>query len=97
MNSFTKGLLTGVFGVVVGLVISGSNYQIGVSGVSQEVGRYQLSTTMDGDGYHIFETILDTRTGKVKSRDKYGCCPNTDDKGRIWESYYFHVGNKYPE
>ena len=73
MNSFTKGLLTGVFGVVVGLVISGSNYQ------SEEVGRYQISTTT-GDGafvkngkeiqrvVRIWETIIDTKTGEVVSR-----------------------------
>ena len=73
MNSFTKGLLTGVFGVVVGLVISGSNYQ------SEEVGRYQISTTT-GDGAfvkkgnetqefgRIWETIIDTKTGEVVSR-----------------------------
>ena len=63
MNSFTKGLLTGVFGVVVGLLISGSNYQ------SEEVGRYQISTDTDNDRINrIYETIIDTRSGKVVSR-----------------------------
>lgn len=74
MNSFTKGLLTGVFVIVVGLVISGSNYQ------SEEVGRYQISTTT-GDGafvkkgnatqeaVRIWETIIDTKTGEVVSRN----------------------------
>ena len=66
MNSFTKGLLTGVFGVVVGLLISGSNYQ------SEEVGRYQISTTTGDDSgtIKIWETILDTKTGEVVSRKK---------------------------
>ena len=63
MNSFTKGLLTGVFGVVVGLLISGSNYQ------SEEVGRYQISTDTDNDRINrIYETIIDTRSGKDVSR-----------------------------
>jgi hypothetical protein len=60
MNSFTKGLLTGVFVIVVGLLLSGSRHQ----------SSFQLSTTMEADGIHIFETILDTRSGKVVSREK---------------------------
>ena len=60
MNSFTKGLLTGVFGVVVVLLLSGSRHQ----------SSFQLSTTMEADGIHIFETILDTGTGKVASRER---------------------------
>ena len=77
MNSFTKGLLTGVFGVVVGLVISGSNYQ---DGQLFGLGTYQISTTT-GDGafvkkgnatqeaVRIWETIIDTKTGEVVSRN----------------------------
>ena len=59
MNSFTKGLLTGVFGVVVGLLLSGSRHQ----------SSFQLSTTIH-DGFYVYETILDTRSGKVVSREK---------------------------
>ena len=63
MNSFTKGLLTGVFGVVVGLLISGSKNQDG------QVGTYQISTTTDSDEYnYIYETIIDTRSGEVVYR-----------------------------
>ena len=62
MNSFTKGLLTGVFGVVVGLVISGSNYQDDYG-----IGKYQISTTATSSW--IYETILDTRSGRVVSRE----------------------------
>jgi len=84
MNSFTKGLLTGVFGVVVGLLISGSKNQDG------QVGTYQISVTSPNKD-DVFETILDTRTGKVISRgnihyDSYVpvkiphefCCPDWD-------------------
>ena len=46
MNSFTKGLLTGVFVIVVGLVISGSNYQ---DGQLFGLGTYQISTTTGDD------------------------------------------------
>ena len=63
MNSFTKGLLTGVFGVVVGLVISGSNYQDDYG-----IGKYQISTTATSSW--IYETILDTRSGKVISKKR---------------------------
>ena len=66
MNSFTKGLLTGVFGVVVGLVISGSNYQ---DGQLYGIGIFQISSTTDADGLYVFETILDTRSGRVVSRE----------------------------
>ena len=76
MNSFTKGLLTGVFGVVVGLLISGSNYQVEDYGKwekyrvgSDAIGTYQISTTMDADGFYIRETIIDTRIGEVVSRE----------------------------
>jgi hypothetical protein len=60
MNSFTKGLLTGVFGVVVGLLLSGSRHQ----------SSFQLSTTILSDGLFVYETILDTRSGKVVSRER---------------------------
>ena len=60
MNSFTKGLLTGVFGVVVGLLLSGSRHQ----------SSYQLSTTMEADGIYIFETILDTQNNRIVSRKR---------------------------
>ena len=63
MNSFTKGLLTGVFGVVVGLVISGSNYQDDYG-----IGKYQISTTATSSW--IYETILDTRSGRVISKKR---------------------------
>ncbi len=36
----------------------------------EEVGTYQLSTTMD-ESDRVFETIIDTRTGKVISRNVY--------------------------
>ena len=77
MSSFTKGLLTGVFGVVVGLVISGSkNQEVQDYGEWEKyrdkstdgIGTYQLSTSQDADGFTIEETIIDTRNGKVVSR-----------------------------
>ena len=75
MSSFTKGLLTGVFGVVVGLVISGSNYQEGQDLGKYEkyrvkpVGRYQISITTDTSW--IYETILDTQNNRVVSRKRF--------------------------
>tara|TARA_A100001011_G_C14056013_1_gene734026 strand:- start:187 stop:447 length:261 start_codon:yes stop_codon:yes gene_type:complete len=74
MNSFTKGLLTGVFGVVVGLLISGSNYQDEQDYGEFEkfmvkpVGVYQISTSTRDESIGVYETIIDTRTGKVVSR-----------------------------
>ena len=79
MNSFTKCLLTGVFGVVVWLLISGSNYQVEDYGKwekyrvgSDAIGTYQISTTTGDDSgtIRIFETIIDTRSGRVISRKK---------------------------
>ena len=64
MNSFTKGLLTGVFGVVVGLVISGSNYQDDYG-----IGKYQISTTATSSW--IYETIFDTRSGRGISKKRF--------------------------
>ena len=35
-----------------------------------EVGRYQLSTTNYGESWGIFETIIDTKTGTIVSRER---------------------------
>jgi hypothetical protein len=37
-----------------------------------QVGTYQVSTTYRDMGNWIFETIIDTRTGKVVSRERHG-------------------------
>ena len=37
-----------------------------------EVGTYQISTTYRDNGNWIFETIIDTRTGEVISRERRG-------------------------
>ena len=35
------------------------------------IGKYQISTTYRDNGNYVFETIIDTETGKVISREKY--------------------------
>ncbi len=65
MNAFIKGLLTGVFGVVVGLLITGSKNQ-NLDGI----GYFQLSTTMDSNGFYVYETILDTQNNRIVSRKR---------------------------
>jgi len=41
-----------------------------------EIGTFQLCTTMGKDKYRghdlVFETIMDTRTGKIISRETHG-------------------------
>tara|TARA_B100001123_G_C14876623_1_gene854223 strand:+ start:389 stop:694 length:306 start_codon:yes stop_codon:yes gene_type:complete len=34
------------------------------------IDRYQLSTTTDGQGMYIFESVIDTYTGEIVSRKK---------------------------
>ena len=65
-NLFT-GIILGMCIVIVPLLLMGStnvNYDDGN-------GRYQISTTTFGiESENIYETIIDTKTGTIKSRKK---------------------------
>ena len=71
-NNLLTGVLIGM-GLIIGpLILMGTT-----SSSIDEVGRYQISTTShagyNGDSgmeYYIFETVVDTKTGRVNSRAK---------------------------
>jgi len=68
-DNLLKGIIIGIGLIVVPLILMGTTNKP----TSLEVGTYQISITghggMSNDGW-IFETIIDTRTGYVKSKKK---------------------------
>ena len=65
-KNFSTGILIGIGVVVVPLVLMGTT-----SYSSIESGNYQISTTTFGpESNNIYETIIDTKTGKIVSRKK---------------------------
>ena len=55
---------------VVGF-LGGCFFGIAISAIAVEtsdIGRYQVSTSFDGDGLRDYQTIIDTETGQVISR-----------------------------
>ena len=64
MKSYTKGILVGIS------IVLGALLLMGLTESSEEVGRYQVSITNRGDSWGIFETIIDTKTGKIISRER---------------------------
>ncbi len=60
MKSYIQGLITGGVLVFALFVLMGSTNN------DSEVGRYAISTVMNGA--YIAETIIDTKTGEVISR-----------------------------
>tara|TARA_B100000315_G_C14356336_1_gene486351 strand:- start:518 stop:733 length:216 start_codon:yes stop_codon:yes gene_type:complete len=67
MKSYVQGLITGAVLVFVFMVL------MGASDNDDEVGRYQISSvTLDHYAETVFESIIDTKTGKVVKRNKVG-------------------------
>ena len=63
MKSYLQGLITGGVFVFAFMVFMGS------TDTKSEVGMYQIATTNVGNEHHaLYETIINTRTGKVVSR-----------------------------
>ena len=63
MKSYIQGLITGgvfVFSVIV---------LLGASKTKPELGKYQISTTGMVDGFNIYESIINTKTGNVIRRN----------------------------
>ena len=65
MKSYSKGILVGMS------IVIGSLFLMGLTNDTDntEVGRYQISITNDG-GVYIYESIIDTKTGKVFKRNQ---------------------------
>ena len=73
-NDLKTGILIGISLIVLPLILMATTN----TSTSDQVGRYQISTTTMGTGEnYIFETIIDTKTGKISSRKK-----------TRWTSYY---------
>ena len=67
-NNLLTGIIIGIGLIVVPIILMGTTY----TNTENEVGRYQISTTTFShpDSEKVFETIIDTKTGKVTSRKK---------------------------
>ena len=61
-NNLTTGILIGIGMIVVPLILMGTTYS---NTNSSEIGRYQISTTTFEKTSYIYETTIDTKTGKV--------------------------------
>jgi|TARA_B110000211_G_scaffold124902_1_gene143959 hypothetical protein len=77
-DNLLKGIIIGIFVIVVPLILmSTTNYTT----VNDEVGTFELEMSPQEDGTWVFETIIDTRTGQVISREiKRGLIKNSDYK-----------------
>jgi hypothetical protein len=60
MKRYTIGLITGALLAISVMMFMGAS--------SSEVGLYQLSTTNGDATSYIYETIINTKTGKVEKR-----------------------------
>ena len=61
MKSYIQGLITG------GVLVFAIMVLIGANDYDSESGRYAISTTSAAN-FHVYETIIDMKTGKVISR-----------------------------
>ena len=59
-----KSILIGVFATTCLFLFMGQTSN------EREVGRYQISTTYGDYGTSIYETIIDTKTGNIISRER---------------------------
>lgn len=67
-NKLTTGILIGIGVIVLPLILMGTTN----SSIDNEVGRYQISTCSkdnDGSSYGVYITILDTKTGKILTKE----------------------------
>jgi hypothetical protein len=70
-NNLLKGIIIGIGMIVVPLILMGSTTNYTTE--KDDVGRYQISMSFGQDGlmnWFVFETIIDTKTGGVISREK---------------------------
>ena len=70
-NDLKKGILIGLCFVLIPLALLSTSQALN----SDETGRYQLNTELValsgvGGGNWIYETVFDTKTGKVISRSR---------------------------
>ena len=77
-DNLLKGIIIGIFVIAVPLILmSTTNYKT----VYDEVGTFELEMSPQEDGTWVFETIFNTRTGQVISREiKRGLIKNSDYK-----------------
>ena len=77
-DNLLKGIIIGIFVIVVPVILmSTTSYTT----VNDEVGTFELEMSPQEDGTWVFETIFDTRTGQVISREiKRGLIKNSDYK-----------------
>ena len=68
-NNLLKGVIIGISLIIVPLILMGTID----TNTSEEIGRYQIYTSygdMEDSKSYIYETIIDTRNGKVISRNR---------------------------
>lgn len=68
-NNLLKGVIIGISLIITPLILMGTID----TNTSEEIGRYQISTSygdMEDSNSYIYETIIDTRNGKVISRNR---------------------------
>ena len=65
-HKILKGIIIGIGLIVIPIILMGTTNK----NTSNEIGRYQISTTTlsHPDSEKVFETIFDTKSGKVISR-----------------------------
>ena len=64
MGSYFKGILVGIS------IVVGSLFLMGYTSSESGIGRYQVSTVKSNIDSWILETIIDTKTGKIISREE---------------------------
>ena len=67
-DNLLKGIIIGIGVVIIPLILMGTT----LSNTNYDPGNYQISTTGDiGEhNLYVYETIIDTRDGKVISRKR---------------------------
>lgn len=65
-DSLLKGIIIGISVIVVPLILMGTTH----TNTESEIGKYQISITDGTMGNWVYETIIDTRTGQVISRER---------------------------